>query len=82
MAVKTDLLTKQLGTNGLLGLVAIFATVIVFLYFTTQKVSKDRILDKDIQLEKTEKRVDKTDSLNHILLELRGAKKVIDTLNK
>lgn len=78
--MKSDLLTKQLGKSGLLGLVSIFASVIVFLYYTTQKTNKERLDDKDKQLDKLENRAEKTDSINHKLYEINGAKKIIDSL--
>jgi hypothetical protein len=54
----------------------------VGLFFMYKETTTDQIKDKNIQIEKVERKQEKIDSINHALYEVLGAKKIVDTLNK
>lgn len=63
---------------------AILALIAMFYMFSASiKESKtEQLHDKDVQIQKLDTRVNKTDSINHELYQMLGARRIIDTLNK
>ena len=54
----------------------------VALFFMYKQATSEQVSDKNKQIEKAERAIEKKDSINHVLYETLGAKKVIDSLTK
>lgn len=73
---------KDFKDNPIMYVLFLPLLAMVALFFMFKQTTQEQIKDKNIQIEKVEKRQEKIDSINHSLYETLGARKIIDTLNK
>lgn len=72
---------KEFKENPVMYVLFLPLLAMVGLFFMFKQTTQDQIKDKNIQIEKVERRQEKIDSINHSLYETLGARKIIDTLN-
>jgi uncharacterized protein Yka (UPF0111/DUF47 family) len=71
---------KAFKENPLMYILFLPLLALTTLFYMLNNQKNDRIKDKDVIIQKIEQRETKTDSINHNLYEILGAKKILDTL--
>lgn len=77
----TKISFEEFRKNPVLYVLFLPLIALVALFFMLKEATKEQVLDKNRQIEKAEKRIEKVDSINHVLYETLGQKRIMDTLN-
>lgn len=71
---------EEFKKNPLLYFLFLPLIATTFLFMALSKNYKEQIKDMKLQIEKTERNKYSVDSINHVLYELLGAKKILDSV--